>query len=135
MAVLLDTSVASLVHRGGRTSILRNQYERHMAGQDLWISFQTAAELWMLPERNNWGTAKRAALEAFLSRFTVLPYDEGLGRTWARVMDEAIRRGRRLESADAWIVATAVEYAVPLLAHDRDLSGLNITGLQVICYA
>ena len=60
---------------------------------------------------------------------------ETVGRAWARVMDQSIRARRRLESADAWIVATAVEYGVPLLTHDRDLSGLAIAGLSVVCCA
>lgn len=135
MAVLIDTSVASIVHRRPTGAAVRSQYERHMVGQDLWVSFQTAAELWLLPERNNWGPDRRTRLEAYLQRFTVLPYDEELGRAWARVMDQSIRAGRRLESADAWIVATAVEYGVPLLTHDQDLNGLPVAGLTVVCYA
>lgn len=135
MPLLIDTSVLSIVHRHSSGTALRKKYERHFKDEDLWVSFQTAAELWLLPERNNWGQTKRAALENYLQRFVILPYDEELGRRWAKVMDETIRAGRRLESADAWIVATAIEYGASLLTHDRDLTGLPINGLKVICYA
>ncbi len=135
MGVLLDTTVVSLAYRSAKSSALRKQFEQHLSGEDLWVSFQTVAELWVLPERNRWGATKREALEQFMHRFVVLPYDEPLGRTWGKVMAESANAGRRLESADAWIVATAIEYAVPLLSHDRDLADLPLLGLNVICYA
>ena len=38
--------------------------------------------------------------------------------------------GRTLQSADAWIAATAILLQCPLASHDRDFSG--IPGLTVI---
>ncbi len=43
--VLLDTTVASLLHPKKTNDALRVQYETHMEGQILAVSFQTVAEL------------------------------------------------------------------------------------------
>jgi predicted nucleic acid-binding protein len=40
--------------------------------------------------------------------------------------------GKRLETGDAWIVATALHRKIPLLTHDRDQATVVITGLEVI---
>ncbi len=50
-------------------------------------------------------------------------------------MTTARRKGRRMEAGDAWIAATAVLYAAPLLTHDADFVGLDIAGLDVVCHA
>ena len=65
----------------------------------------------------------------------VVPYDTELARTWARVMTEAKRRGRRLEAGDGWIAATAIHRKLVLVTYDRDFVGLGLTDLHVICYA
>ncbi|MCK6533138.1 MAG: PIN domain-containing protein [Polyangiaceae bacterium] len=116
-------------------SSVRAAYEPHMRGMILAVSFQTVAELWAWAEESRWGNAQRAGLEHFLSRFVVVPYSTELGQTWARVMTAARRKGRRMEAGDAWIAATAVLYAAPLLTHDEDFVGLDIVGLDVICHA
>ena len=81
--VLLDTTVASLLHPRKKNDALRAQYETHMEGQILAISFQSVAELWAWAEENNWGISLRAGLETFLSKFLVIPYDSELAKTWA----------------------------------------------------
>jgi tRNA(fMet)-specific endonuclease VapC len=132
--VLLDTSVASLPHPKKKGSALRAQYEPHMTGQILALSFQSVAELWAWAEDNNWGEKQRNGLDAFLRRFLVIPYDFALARVWARISAYCKKRGRRLEAGDAWIVATAVHREIPSLAHDGDLVGLEIPDLTVISY-
>ncbi len=107
-------------------------YRPHIEGRTLMLSFQSVAELLRLPLRNHWGAERRHSLDAFLRRFLVLPYDVALAETWARVMVDAERAGRRLEAGDAWIAATAVRRHLTLLAHDRDLLGLPIDGLEVV---
>lgn len=83
--VLLDTTVASLLHPKRRGSALRRRYEPHMRGEILALSFQSVAELWAWAEERNWGPAARRRLESFLRRFLVIPYDAGLAKVWARV--------------------------------------------------
>jgi tRNA(fMet)-specific endonuclease VapC len=105
-----------------------------MNGQVLALSFQSVAELWPWAEENNWGERQRTGLEAFLRRFLVIPYDFDLAKTWARVSAQSKRQGKRLETGDAWIVATALHRKIPLLTHDRDQAKVVITGLEVISY-
>jgi predicted nucleic acid-binding protein len=136
MAVLLvDTGVASYLHPKKRYSPQRLLYGPDLLGHSLAISFQTAAELFMWAEANRWGAAQRHALDLFLGRFALIPYDGDLGRTWARVMTHARAAGRRLESGDGWIVATAVRHGLTLVTHDKDLVGLGLPGLSVVCHA
>jgi tRNA(fMet)-specific endonuclease VapC len=132
--VLLDTSVASLLHPKKKGSVLREQYEPHMTGQILALSFQSVAELWAWAEDNDWGENQRFGLEAFLRRFLVVPYDYVLAKVWARIGSHCKRRGRRLEAGDAWIIATAVHRRLPLLTHDGDLVDLEIPELTVVSY-
>lgn len=132
--VLLDTTVASLLHPKKKVDAVRAQYAPHMHGQTLALSFQSVAELWDWAEANHWGETARRGLDAFIRRFLVIPYDFELAQVWARVMDASRRSGRRLESGDCWIVATAVHRKIPLLTHDRDMVGHSIPDLRTISY-
>ena len=132
--VLLDTSVASLLHPKKKKDALRAKYEPHMRGQTLALSFQTVAELWDWAENNRWGDNARQGLDAFIRRFLVIPYDYELAKIWAQVMSAARRDGRRLEAGDCWVVATAVHRGIPLLVHDRDMIGRSVKGLDVVTY-
>jgi tRNA(fMet)-specific endonuclease VapC len=132
--VLLDTTVASLLHPKKKNSTLRANYEPEMQNQILALSFQSVAELWLWAEENNWGTKQRDGLTVFIQRFLIIPYDAELAKVWAKVERHCKRIGRRIESGDAWIAATAVRYKIPLLTHDRDHVGLNYPDLQVISY-
>ncbi|HID23215.1 MAG TPA: type II toxin-antitoxin system VapC family toxin [Planctomycetaceae bacterium] len=132
--VLLDTTVATLLHPRKKHTELRAKYEKHMQGQTLALSFQTVAELWSWAEARGWGEKARAGLDAFVRRFLVIPYNYDLAKTWAMVMDASKKEGRRFEAGDCWIAATAVLHRLPLLAHDNDFVGRSISGLKVISY-
>ena len=134
-AVLLDTTVVSLLHPKKKGSTLRGKYEKHMEGKILALSFQSVAELWSWVEERGWGERQRVGMEGFLQKFLVIPYDFELARVWARVNAQCKKKGRRLEAGDAWIVATAVHRQIPLLTHDLDHVGLEVEGLTVISYA
>lgn len=133
-AVLLDTTVASLLHPRRKGSALRRLYEPHMRGQILVLSFQSVAELWAWAEEKNWGERARRRLEGFLRRFLIIPYDAELAKVWARVSVLCRKQGRRLEAGDAWIAATAVHRQITLLTHDSDHVGLEVPGLDVVSY-
>ena len=77
--VLLDTSVASLLHPKKKKDALRAKYEPHMRGQTWALSFQTVAELWDWAENNRWGDNTRQRRDAFIRRFLVIPSGEDLG--------------------------------------------------------
>ncbi|HVQ36158.1 MAG TPA: PIN domain-containing protein [Pyrinomonadaceae bacterium] len=132
--VLLNTTVASLLHPKKNDDVLRGMYESEMEGQILAVSFQSVAELWAWAEENNWGTTLRGGLEIFLQKFLVIPYDSDLAKTWARLSTHCKRIGRRLEAGDAWIAASAAHYTLTLLTHDLDHVSLNFPGLNVVYY-
>lgn len=132
--VLLDTTVASLLHPKKRADAVKAKYEPHMQGATLAMSFQTVAELWHWAESRKWGQKSRAGLNAFIRRFLVIPYDYELAQVWARVMAASCLIGRRLEAGDCWIAATAVHRRLPLLVHDADFVGLDIEGLTIVTY-
>ena len=132
--VLLDTTVASLLHPRNRGSDILARYVRHMRRQTLALSFQSVAELWNWAESRGWGDEARNGLDLFIRRFLVIPYNYILAQTWARVMQLSRKEGRRLEAGDCWIASTAIHRQIPLLAHDRDFLDLRIPGLQVISY-
>lgn len=134
-AVLLDTTVVSLLHPKKKGSPLRAMYGKHMAGKVLALSFQSVAELWSWAEERGWGERQKAGMEGFIRKFLVIPYDFALARAWARVNAQCKKKGRRLEAGDAWIIATAVHRRIPLLTHDLDHVGLDLKGLKVISYA
>jgi tRNA(fMet)-specific endonuclease VapC len=131
-AIVLDTSVASLLHRKKRRSTWRAWYEPHLLGRALVLSFQSVAELLAWAVEKRWTKKDLGRLEHFLGRFIIVPYDLDLARVWAEVTAHRKRRGRRLESGDAWIIATAVHRRLPLTTHDADHLGLAIPGLKVI---
>jgi len=132
--VLLDTSVASLLHPKKKGSILREKYDPHMRGQTLALSFQSVAELWSWAETNKWGEKARQGLDAFIRRFLVILYDFMLAQVWAKVMEASKTEGRRFESGDCWIAATAVHRSIPLLVHDKYFLGRSIPHLEIITY-
>ena len=132
--VLLDTTVVSLLHPRKRGSEILESYAKHMEKQTLALSFQSVAELWNWAEVRGWGEGARDGLELFIKRFLVIPYDYALAKVWARTMHSSQKEGRRLESGDCWIAATAIHRQIPLLTHDRDFLDLPIPGLEVISY-
>ena len=132
--VLLDTTVASMLHPKKRGSEILDRYAAHMERQTLALSFQSVAELWSWAEARSWGDGARNGLDRFIKCFLVIPYDYALAQAWARAMHFSQGKGRRLETGDCWIATTAVHRQIPLLTHDRDFLGLPIPGLQVISY-
>jgi tRNA(fMet)-specific endonuclease VapC len=62
-------------------------------------------------------------------RFVVVPSSHDLVLKWAEAMVAARRNGRRIETADAWIAATALLYDAPLLTHNK-ADDLGVPGLQ-----
>lgn len=132
--VLLDTTVLSYLNPKKKNSPERKLYESHLKGKTLAISFQTVAEQWYWAEKRNWGEKGRMKLNAFIQKFLVIPYDFQLAKVWAQVMNESCGEGRRFESGDCWIAATAVHRGLTLFTHDGDFCDRTIKGLKVISY-
>jgi tRNA(fMet)-specific endonuclease VapC len=115
-ALLVDTDVASFLFKPDTRAKL---YEPHLRGSLPFVSFMTVAELEQWALLRNWGTARKARLEAHLQQFTLIPFDRPLCRQWAEVRYEGKTKGRKIETGDAWIAATALLYKLPLVTHNR----------------
>ena len=125
--VVLDTDVASYLHKhdtraGGYVDLVNDRVTA--------ISFMTVAELRFWAKSRNWGASRSRALETFIQTFVILPCDDAISTQWAEVMDGARRRGRRIQTADAWIAATALVYGLPLVTNNAgDFAGVE--GLRI----
>jgi predicted nucleic acid-binding protein len=130
-AVAVDTDVVSFTFKRDTRATL---YRRHLVGRTLVLSFMTLAELDLWALRRNWGQKTRARLDGFLGTFTIVPFSRDLCRAWAGVTDGAMRKGLAISVGDAWIAATALVAAIPLVTHNAaDYAGVD--GLTVITEA
>lgn len=113
---VVDTDVVSFLFKADSRSQI---YLPRLRNRPWFISFMTEAELeqWVLLA--NWGATRVEWLRLFLGRFVVVPSSRDLVLKWAEVMAAARRSGRRIETADAWIAATALLYDATLLTHNR----------------
>jgi predicted nucleic acid-binding protein len=123
---VVDTDVVSFLFKNHSIGDL---YHLDLAGRTPLLSFMTVAELERWALQRQWSKQRTDWLRLYLRRFTVVPSSPDLCLTWAEVMVAAQASGRRIETADAWIAATARLYEVPLITHNRsDYLGVpNIT--------
>jgi predicted nucleic acid-binding protein len=125
MSVLLtDTNVVSILFNQNHP--LRQACLDAVAGNQLVISFMTRAELLLWPSANSWGETRRTALEKHVALFLTLYPDERTCVIWASVVDGCRRSGRPIQTADAWIAATARQWSCPLVTTDfRDYEAID----------
>ena len=123
--LVVDTDVVSYLFTRG------DLYKSHLHGHLLVISPMTRAELedWALD--HNWGQRRRDEMRAHLKQFILAPFDEDLCVKWAEATDSARRRGRPINSSDAWVAAVALHYDVPLVTHNRT-DYVGVVNLKVI---
>jgi predicted nucleic acid-binding protein len=94
-------------------------YLPQLQDRQWFISFMTEAELEQWALLANWSEKRVVWLRLFLSRFVVVPSSHDLVLKWAEAMVAARRNGRRIETADAWVAATALLYDAPLPTHNK----------------
>lgn len=130
-SVVVDTDVVSFIFKSDSRSIL---YIPHLTGKIALVSFMTVAELrrWYL--QRNWGSARRQDLEDFLQNYYVIHSEDSLCTKWAEVTSSAARKGRPIDTADAWNAATAMLHNVPLVTHNRKHYA-GVDGLTIISEA
>jgi len=72
------------------------------------------------------GAAVRArrlrTLTMVQNTFEPLPVDSEIARTFAELVAEARRHGKRLKIMDTWIAATAVAHGIPVYTQDEDFA-------------
>ena len=108
--VVLDTDVASLLHRGKLTGPVATR----LVGREPLITFVTFGELTKWAEIRHWGARRREELAGWLSGIPVLPGDEAVGATWGRLSAAGFQRGRPRPVNDMWIAACCLAHEVPL---------------------
>ena len=125
--VLIDTDVISFLFKQDTRAEL---YRPHLHQTLSLISFMTVAELKQWSLLRSWGERRKQALDQHLTLYTLIPFDRDLCQTWAEIRYDAHSVGRKIETADAWIAATARLYQVPLITHNRAdfdwVSGLSV---------
>ena len=128
---LIDTSIFSYLFRGDP---IAQRYADDLAPDaHLFLSVQTIGELRLGAEQRQWGEQRRARLREFMASFTVLPITEATTACYAEVITASRRAGRPLQVADGWIVATAKQYGLTLVAHDKDMRVAETIGISIIC--
>jgi tRNA(fMet)-specific endonuclease VapC len=123
--IVLDTDVVSFLFKGDTRAQV---YLPHLQGRQWLISFMTEAELEQWALLAKWSAKRVEWLRIFLRRVAIVPSSHDLVVKWAEAMVSARRGGRRIETADAWIAATALLYDAPLLTHNKS-DYLGVTGL------
>ena len=129
---VLDTSIGSMVVDQRPTLEL---YRPHLQSGLSVLPFQAVAEMRLGASLAQWGEARLTRLERFFADVLIQEYNEALMRCWVQIMREARQVGRRLESSDGWMAATALLLDAPLLTHDNDFSSLSCPSITVINYA
>jgi len=124
--IVLDTDVVSFLFKADTRA---QMYLPQLQDRQWFISFMTEAELEQWALLANWSEKRVVWLRLFLSRFVVVPSSHDLVLRWAEAMVAARRNGRRIETADAWIAATALLYDAPLLTHSK-ADYLGVPGLR-----
>ena len=124
--VVLDTDVVSFLFKGDSRAQV---YLRHLQNRQWLVSFMTEAELEQWALLANWSAKRVEWLRLFLGRCVIVPSSHDLVLKWAEAMVAARKSGRRMETADAWIAATALLYDAPLLTHNK-ADYLGVPGLR-----
>jgi len=115
--IIVDTDVVSFIFKRDTRGDL---YASHLDASLGLISFMTIAELDLWAVSRNWGVKRKAELTDFLQRFAVIESSRQLCQAWADVCYQVRQSGRKIQTADAWIAATALLYDVPLVTHNAD---------------
>lgn len=125
--IVLDSNVLSYIFDADREA---EYYLEHMRGLRPVISFQTLEEVWYGAYNKGWGERRRNELAVFLRNFEIVFPNAQVADICARLRAERRAAGREIQSADAWIAATAIFLECPLASNDHIFRG--IPGLELI---
>ena len=98
------------------------------------LSFQTVAELLQGAYQRGWGEPRLEQLRREMRRYAVTPFHLQMAEQFAQLRAHRRSVGREIDTADAWIAATALWLQCPVVTHNRrDFS--DIPDLAVISEA
>ncbi|HBB94583.1 MAG TPA: twitching motility protein PilT [Blastocatellia bacterium] len=126
--VVVDTNIVSFCFKGDTRAVL---YKPYIEGRLQVIAAQTRAELELWTLIHKWGQRRRAELHAYLKDFVLAEADEIICLRWAEVQHSTQMQGRSMSVSDAWIAATALAFAAPLITHNP-AHFVNVPTLSII---
>ena len=124
---LLDTNTASYIIKGNLPLVRKRLVKVPMA--QVAISVVTEAELLFGVIRRPEATRLRTAVEEFLLRVEVLPWDSDAARSYAEIRAALERQGTMLGNLDLMIAAQAVAAPAVLVTNDRGFR--RVKGLKI----
>jgi len=130
---LFDTSIFSYLFRNDR--VIGEYADELERDTRLFLSVQTVGELRVGASSRRWGSKRQEQLHNFIATFTVLPITDATTSHYCEIIVSAKRSGQALTVADAWIMATARQFGLTLVSHDRDMKIGEKMGIVVICRA
>lgn len=128
---LLDTVAASRLMRADRTAIANM---RRSGAKALSISSVSMAELLYGARLRDDKPSVMAAVRAFLSRISILPWDAEAAEAHARIRVHAKRLGRSAGAFDLMIAAHAAAVGMTLVTSDVAIANLEIDGLTIVSW-
>jgi tRNA(fMet)-specific endonuclease VapC len=114
---LLDTNMASYIIKGSVPRVRKRLLKVPMA--EVGISVVTEAELRFWVANKPEAVGLRTAVEEFLLRVEVLPWDSDAAQHYARVRATFERSGEPMGNLDMMIAAQALAAQAVLVTHDR----------------
>jgi tRNA(fMet)-specific endonuclease VapC len=88
-------------------------------GKLIAVSFVTVGELYFGAYRKGWRPERLADLKDRLRSVTIVPYDELVCLTYARIKAEMQSKGNVIGPNDLWIAASAIRHSIPLLSNNQ----------------
>lgn len=128
---VLDTDVFSFLYKG---SNFAKAYEPYLQQTRLYLSFQTVAEVYLWTQKANWGEKRIQQLLEHLSAYTMIHSSPKLAWRWALLTETTRCFGKIIQAGDAWVAATALELAIPLVTNNTKdyiaVEGLDLLSLK-----
>jgi len=114
---LLDTNMASYAIKGNIPHVRDNL--RSVPMSDVGVSAVTEAELRFGVERKPQASRLQLAVEEFLLRIEIVPWDSAAAMQYAKVRSALEGSGTPMGNLDMMIAAQALAIGATLVSHDR----------------
>ena len=116
--VLVDTDVYSYLGKPG--SKYASLYLPHVDQKRLAVSFITIGELYFGAHKKKWSAERVAGIKDRLRSVAIVPFDEGVCRTYGEIKARLEEKGTPIADNDLWIAACAIRHSIPLVSNNRN---------------